>query len=220
MKRTWWLMAWIVLVAGASSAQSDALPGDWESARTTDDSEVATQLRLGTAGDAHVELDGLFSQAFLAASEDEDVQQLADIFPDGLRIQIVADGTWEAGPDSLRLLFAEPGLLVNGDTFEAFIFTIATSLAATTIKQLGLPAEQEPTVVATFVGLLSQDLTEEDVTSQAFPDDGSPTAYRMDDQTLVMTDADGETSRWHRRTESVVVPAGWGQTKRDLTHRR
>ncbi len=215
----WWLIG-LVLVAGASWAQPEALPGDWESSSTTDEADVYTLLHLGAAGQAHVDLDGLFSAQFLAASEDEDVQQLADILPEGLRIQIVADGTWEAGPDSLLLLFDEPELLMNGETFEAFIETIASSLAATVIKQLGLPPDQEPAVVATFVDLLSQDLTEEDVTNQAFADVGKPTAYRLEDQTLVVIDADGETSSWHRLTESVVVPAGWGQRKQDVRHRQ
>ena len=169
---------------------------------------------LHEGGVAHVELAGPFSQAYLAASDDEDVQQLADIFPDGLQVQIVADGTWTATDDSLTLDFPDPDLMINGGNFEAFITTIATALAAPVIRQLNLPPDQEPAVIATFVGLLEEDLTEQDVTDQAFANNGQPVAYRLEQGALILTDADGVDARWHSLTAASVEMMGWGQFKR------
>jgi len=203
-------------LASAQGSQIALLAGEWENVQQTDSSHVISHLRLAAAGTAHVELDGQFSAAFLAGSADEDVQQLAELFPEGLRIQIAADGSWEADNDSLLLAFPEPQLLINGGSFEDFIITIATALAQTVIDQLGIPAEQEPAVIATFVDLLSEDLTPADVTSQAFADDGEPTAYRVQENALVLTDAAGVESRWQRRTRSVVAPTAWGNLKSDF----
>lgn len=203
-------------MAWAEGSQITLLAGAWENVQQTDSTNVISHLQLDEAGTARVELDGHFSEAFLAGSGDEDVQQLAELFPEGLRIQIEAVGTWEADGDSLLLSFPEPELLINGGSFKDFIITIATALAQTVIEQLGIPAAQEPAVIATFVDLLSQDLTPADVTSQAFADDGEPTAYRVQENTLVLTDAAGVESRWQRQTLSLVAPAAWGNLKSDF----
>ncbi|MBT4099717.1 MAG: hypothetical protein HOM68_28155 [Gemmatimonadetes bacterium] len=195
-------------------AQPQALVGEWRNVQDTDETDLDSRLTLAAAGAAHVELAGIFSQGFLAGSADEDVQQLADLFPEGLQIQIIADGTWVATDDSLTLSFPDPDLLINGGTFEAFLITIATSLAQAVIEQLNLPADQEPTVIATFVELLAEDLSEQDVTDQAFASGGEATAYRLEQGVLILVDADGSEARWHNLTASLVAPTGWGDVKR------
>ena len=210
------LVTWLCLLMlhGAADAQSPLLLGEWHNVQASEDFDLDSRLMLYEGGGAHVELAGPFSQAYLAASDDEDVQQLADIFPDGLQVQIVADGTWTATDDSLTLDFPDPDLMINGGNFEAFITTIATALAAPVIRQLNLPPDQEPAVIATFVGLLEEDLTEQDVTDQAFANNGQPVAYRLEQGALILTDADGVDARWHSLTAASVEMMGWGQFKR------
>ncbi len=207
-------MVLLLLGCACASAQSAALVGQWQNVQDTQDTDLNSRLTLGEAGLAHVELEGRFSQDFLRASTDENVQQLADLFPEGLQIRIVGDGTWTATPDSLTLRFPDPDLVINGDTFEAFILTIATSLAATVIERLSLPVSQEPSVIATFVELLQEDLSEQDVFDQAFGGgESEPTAYRMEANVLILIDADGTQARWHRLTASHAEVQSWGKLK-------
>jgi len=202
------------LLASDVSAQPHALIGEWRYVQNTDETDLDSHLTLTAEDVAHVELAGLFSQGFIAGSQDEDVQQLADLFPDGLQIQITADGTWVATDDSLTLSFPDPDLLINGDTFEAFLITIATSLAQAVIQQLNLPADQEPTVIATFVDLLAEDLSQQDVTDQAFASGGEAAAYRLEQGVLILVDADGIEAHWHNLTASLVEFTSWGHLKR------
>ena len=202
------------LLASDVWAQPQALIGEWRYVQNTDETDLDSHLALTAEDVAHVELAGLFSPGFIVGSQDEDVQQLADLFPDGLQIQITADGTWVATDDSLTLSFPDPDLLINGDTFEAFLITIATSLAQAVSQQLNLPVDQEPTVIATFVDLLAEDLSQQDVTDQAFASGGEATAYRLEQGVLILVDADGIEAHWHNLTSSLVKFTSWGHLKR------
>lgn len=202
------------LLASDVSAQPQALIGAWRYEQNTDETDLDSRLTLAADGVAHVELAGVFSQGFLSGSADEDVQQLADLFPEGVQIQIIADGTWGATDDSLTLSFPDPDLLINGDTFEVFLITIATSLAQAVIQQLDLPVDQEPTVIATFVDLLAEDLSQQDVTDQAFASGGEATAYRLEQGVLILVDADGIEAHWHNLISSLVKFTSWGHLKR------
>ncbi|MDP6982696.1 MAG: hypothetical protein QGG05_06380, partial [Candidatus Latescibacteria bacterium] len=56
--------------------------------------------------------------------------------------------------------------------------------------------------------------SEQDVTDQAFANNGQPVAYRLEQGALILTDADGVDARWHSLTAASVEMMGWGQFKR------